>query len=460
MWGLTFIMQNIRENWSKVLDLLEREMTAVSFDLWIKSLEPLDIKNGVLSLKTSSETAKRRIMDSYAEKIKLAVCEVFEDIEKFEVLTEEEAEEYKKEQEQVPQNVITEEIKEQIVPKFNPKYTFDNFVVGKSNQFVYAASRNIAENPNGRINPLFIYGGVGLGKTHLMHAIGNYLAKTRPELKCIYVTCEQFTNDYITSLRNNNKENSISSFREKYRNVDVLIIDDIQFIYNKMETQEEFFNTFNDLHNHNKQIIIASDRPPKEIATLSDRLKSRLAGGLMQDVQHPDFETRVAILKKKVQEENYNCENEVIEYIAERVDSNVRELEGALSKVCFYANLLGKKFASLEDAEEAFKDEVHEKEAISKDSVFNAVCKYYGISKSDMIGKKKSKEIVDPRQMCMYLFTELMPNLPLKSIGNLFGGRDHTTIMHARDKIAKMLETSEKIKIEVGDLKNMILDKK
>ncbi len=451
-------MQNLKENWNKLLDLLEKEVTAVSFDLWIKTCEPIEIKNNCLIIGASSETAKKRILELHSNQIKLAIAEAFEDVTSFEIFSPEEANEYESHKEKEPTNVISSDIVEQATNrKLNPKYTFDSFVVGKSNQFVYAASRSVAENPSGKINPLFIYGGVGLGKTHLMHAIGNYLAQTRPELKVCYVTCEQFTNDYIDSLRTSgNKDKSISQFREKYRNVDVLIVDDIQFIANKLETQEEFFHTFNDLYQNNKQVIIASDRSPKEIPTLTDRLTSRLMSGLMQDIQSPDFETRVAILKKKAQEEGYNVDDEVIDFIAEKIDTNIRELEGSLSKVCFYANLLGKKFATMDDAKEALKEEVAEKTSLSPDTIIETVCKYYNVSKQDLLGKKKNKEFVDPRQMCMYLITELL-DLQLASVGKIFDKKDHTTIIYARDKISAQLKSNQKLKVEATDLKNMIM---
>lgn len=447
-------MQNLKETWLQVLDILEREVTAVSFDLWIKTLDPLEIKNGCLIMVASSEAAKNRCLSIHSNQLKLAIAECFE-VDSFEILSPEEKAEYTKNTVTEPVNVITDSIKNNSKPRFNPKYTFDSFVVGKSNQFVYAAGRAVAENPCEKYNPLFIYGGVGLGKTHVMHAIGNYITLHNPDLKVVYVTCEKFTNDYIDSLRGNNKDKGISDFRAKYRNVDVLMVDDIQFISNKTETQEEFFHTFNDLYQNRKQIIITSDRPPKEIATLSDRLASRFASGLVQDIQSPDFETRVAILKQKAIEENFNLEDEVITYLAEKVDTNIREMEGYLGKVCFYANLMGKRFAGMNDAIEALKDDISEKEAIDTDKIFEAVCKYYNVSKQDLTGKKKNKEIVDPRQMCIYLITDLM-DLPLASIGALFGGRDHTTIIHARDKITNNLKDSQRLRVIVQDLKNLI----
>lgn len=446
-------MQNLNEKWQQVIDLLEREVTAVSLELWIKTCEPIMIKNDCLLIKAVSETAKNRINEMLLDCFKLALSEVFTDIKGFEILSPAEADDVLT---QTSDDSSVKQIEEKKGKKFNSKYTFDSFVVGKSNQVAYAASRKIAENPTGKINPLYIYGGVGLGKTHLMHAIGNYILSHNKDLKILYVTCEQFTNDYIDHLQK--KDKSINQFREYYRNLDILMIDDIQFIANKIETQEEFFHTFNELYQANKQIIIASDRPPKDIPTLSERLKSRFACGLMQDIQTPDFETRVAILKKKAQEEEYNIDDEVISYLAEKVDTNIRELEGCLTKVCYYSNLLGKKFATMDDALDALKDEVTETRSLSPDTIIETVCKYYNINRDDLLGKKKNKEFVDPRQMCMYLITDLL-DLPLASIGKLFGGKDHTTIIHARDKISQNLKTNQKLKVEVSDLKSMILNK-
>ena len=338
--------------------------------------------------------------------------------------------------------------------KFIPKYTFDNFVVGNSNKYVYAAARGVAEHPFDKINPLFIYGGVGLGKTHLLHAIGNYLTKHNPELKILYVTCDQFTRDYVESLKSSNMQANIE-YKEKYRSVDVLMIDDIQFIANRTGTQEEFFHTFNDLYQNQKQIIIASDRPPKEIASLEERLRSRFSMGLMQDIQTPDFETRLAILQKKALQDKYSVDEEVINFIAERCDTNIRELEGMLSKVSFYASLTGKPSATLEDVNEALKDQVTTtKQSLTADRIIDCVCKYFSISKDDLVGKKKNKEIVEPRQICMYLICEML-DLPLVSVGQIFGGRDHTTVIHAREKISDLIKENNRIRVTVNDLKSM-----
>ena len=322
-------MQYEKELWVSVLNILEKEVTAVSFDLWIKTLEPVEIKNNELILMASSETAKNQCLKNHSTSIRLAIKEVYKNLKGFNFLSPQEQADYLKEN---LENSKQEEKEFKPLCNFNKKYTFDSFVVGNSNQFVYAASRSVAENPSSKYNPLFIYGGVGLGKTHLLHAIGNHLSLTKPDLKVLYVTCEQFTNDYIDTLGSNKKEKSLLSFREKYRNLEVLMIDDIQFIASKIETQEQFFHTFNDLYQNNKQVIIASDRHPRDIATLSDRLRSRFAMGLTQDIQKPDFETRMAILRKKAQEERYSVDDEVITFLAEKVNKTIREMEGFFQK--------------------------------------------------------------------------------------------------------------------------------
>lgn len=450
-------MKELQELWKQVLNKVEIMVSAVSFELWIEPLEVVDFPNsGKLILVANTEYAKKQLLKRHSEQLKEAITEVFGEEVTFDVLSPVEKKDYlKKNKPDTNQAIVSKDDQEQS-SEFNPKYTFDNFVVGKSNQFVYAAAHSVAENPGQRFNPLFIYSGVGLGKTHLLHAIGNYIQKEKPNLKIKYVTCEQFTNDYINSLHGSSKELNISKFREKYRNTDVLMVDDIQFINNKNETQEEFFHTFNDLFQNNKQIIIASDRPPKEIATLSDRLRSRFASGFIQDMQIPDFETRVAILRKKAQLEKYFIDDDVITFIAEKIDTNIRELEGMLSKVYFFATLLGKKSATLEEAKEAFKEDLDEKrEDLTIENIIDAVCKYFSVSKSDLVGKKKNKEIVEPRMIAIYLINELL-DLPLVIIGKAFGGRDHTTIIHARDKITEQMKENGKTRSLVTSVKEII----
>ena len=448
-------MQELQIMWERVLSKLEMMTTAVSFDLWIRPLEVLEFKDyNTLILVASSTTAKNQLLKNHKIQLQNAINEVFNDNINFEILDQNEKDEYIKTNTPAKNQKVEEE-GNKTNSNFNEKYTFDNFVVGKSNQFVYAAAKSVAENPGQKFNPLFIYGGVGLGKTHLLHAIGNYIKSAYPDKKIMYATCEKFTNDYIESLRAN-KDMANFEFREKYRNLDVLMIDDIQFISNKTSTQEEFFHTFNDLYQRQKQIIIASDRPPKEIATLEERLRSRFTSGLIQDIQTPDFETRVAILRKKAQQEKYSIDDEVINFIAEKIDTNIREMEGILSKVFFFATLLGKKSATLEEAYEAMKENMDEiKEGLSPDLVIDTVCKYFNISKNDIVGKKKNKEIVEPRMICIYLICELL-DLPLVAIGKKFGDRDHTTIMHARDKITEQIKTNNKIKVYITDIKDLL----
>lgn len=447
-------MQDINVIWSEVLEKLELRISSVSFTLWIKNIKPLDIddKDNFI-IAAQSVSAKNQILRNFIDKINDCCFEVVGKPLKIVVLDPNEEIEYL-------QNNRVDGKSSSSVEEKNPfveKFTFDNFVVGKSNQFVYAAARTVAEHPGKRYNPLFIYGSSGLGKTHLLHAIGNYIREFQPELKIKYVTCEQFTNDYISSLYSSSKNKAIMDFREKYRNLDVLMVDDIQFISNKKETQEEFFHTFNEMTLSNKQIIICSDRPPKDISTLEDRLRTRFSSGLIHDIQKPDIETRIAILHKKSQLEKYYAEDDVINYIAEHIDTNIRELEGKLSEVYFLATLSGKKVATMEEVKDIFSNQKEElKNDLTPDKIISVVCDYFNISYQDITGKKKNKEIVEPRMISIYLISELL-NLPLVNIGKLFGGRDHTTIMHSRDKISQDLKVNKKTQAIVNDIKNSLM---
>ena len=449
-------MQELEELWQKVLLKMQNKVSAITFDLWISKLEPLDLKNNdTLILFAQSVSAKNQILKNNAKYLLECIHDVFGEYVDFEILDKDEKETYLAETKN--NETSKETIKNNDKSQFNEKYTFDNFVVGKSNQFCYAAAHAVAETPGKKFNPLFIYSGVGLGKTHLMHAIGNYLTEYNPNLKIKYVTCEKFMNEYIDSLgvTESGKDKAIFEFREKYRNVDVLMIDDIQFIANKNATKEEFFHTFNDLYQNNKQIIITSDRSPAEI-DVEDRLKTRFNCGLTQDMQIPDFETRMAILKKKAQLEKFYLDDDVINFIAEKPFTNIREMEGMLSKVFFFATLMGKKSASIEDAHEAFKEEIMQKEEkLSPEIIINKVCSYFGITETEITGKKKNKEIVEPRMIAIYLIDDML-DIPLVTIGKLFGGRDHTTIMHARDKITDLMKKDNKTKSIVNDLKSKI----
>lgn len=442
------------DQWRKVLNKLENEVTAVTFDLWINTLTPIQYANDELILMAPSVTAKNQVnQPGIFEKITKCVRQEFTPYTFIRVTEKQEYEANVRRQDAEIEKLMKET---NLKSKFNKKYTFENFVVGKSNQVVCAAMQSVAEHPSSKFNPLFIYGGVGLGKTHLLHAVGNYLAIHNPEMNVLYVTCEKFTNDYVESIRNG-KDKANLDFRDKYRSVDVLMIDDIQFISNKMGIQEEFFHTFNDLYQNNKQIIIASDRSPKEMSALEERLRSRFSSGLIQDIQEPDYETKVAILKKKCSQEGYLVDEDVIDFIAQKTGTNIREMEGILSKVVFYASLLGKSHASMDDAHEALKDYGEtEKTNLDADKIVSTVCDFFKVTKEDLIGKKKNKEIVEPRQLCIYLINDML-NIPLTAIGAIFGGRDHTTIMHARDKINNQVKVNPHIRTLVNDIKSRLL---
>ena len=444
-------MEDLNTLWQKVLQKLEVSVSSVALELWLKPLEALDFVDNTLIVVVQNTTAKNQIIKNHQRQLEEVIRVVFNEETKFELITPEEKELFIQEQEETADENLNDEERFE----FNSKYTFENFVVGKSNQFVYAGARAVAENPGKKFNPLFIYGGVGLGKTHLLHAIGNYIKHFSPHLRIKYVTCEKFTNDYIESMLSRDEESKME-FREKYRNVDVLMVDDIQFLSKKEGTQEEFFHTFNDLHQNNKQIILTSDRPPKEIATLAERLASRFSSGLIQDIQMPDFETRIAILRKKAQQEHFLIDDEVIEFIADKISTNIREMEALLSKVHFFATLLGKKSASLQDAKDAIAESFEaQKENLSMDTITDAVCTYFDVLKQDLLGKKKSKDIVEPRMIAIYLINEIL-DVPLISIGKFFGGRDHTTIIHARDKVTEQLKHDIELKNSISELKSLI----
>ncbi len=338
----------------------------------------------------------------------------------------------------------------------NPKYTFENFVVGNSNSFAHAAALAVADDPSGAYNPLFIYGGVGLGKTHLMNAIGNYVQKNDPRKNVLFITSETFTNELIDAIV---KKKGTAQLRAKMRNVDVLLVDDIQFLSKTVATQEEFFHTFNHLHTSGKQIILSSDRPPKDIPTIEERLRSRFEWGLTVDIQKPDFETRVAILQKKCVEEEIDPPAEVLEYIAERVESNIRELEGMLVRVNAQAQLMGKPI-TLEMAQETLAALLSSREPrkITPDSIIQTVSNHYSVSNEEVTGKRRSRDIALPRQVSMYLIRELTP-LSTTAIGRVFSGRDHSTVMHSCEKVAEMMRKDIAFRKTVDELKQFVVNR-
>ena len=338
----------------------------------------------------------------------------------------------------------------------NPEYTFENFVVGSNNKFAHAASLAVAESPGEIYNPLFLYGGVGLGKTHLMHSVAHFILVRNPSTKILYTTSEEFTNELIEAIRNGNNT-AMTKFREKYRNIDVLLIDDIQFIIGKESTQEEFFHTFNALHSAKKQIIISSDKPPKDMEILEDRIRSRFEWGLLADISSPDYETRVAILRKKEEMDGYNLDDSIIEYIAKNIKSNIRELEGSLNKIIAYANL-EKREVTMELAETVLKDIIspNDKKIITPEYIINTVAEHYDITPEDIIGTKRNSKVVYPRQIAMYLCRELT-DLSLPKIGELFGGRDHTTVIHACEKISEEMRNDQTLQMTINKIKNSLM---
>lgn len=435
--------------WEKTLQLIKGELSPPSFNAFFKQIKPLQIQSNTLILLVPNDFTKGILEDRYLNLIESSVNQLSlkkHDI-KF-VLSENEVKGLDKDQQIYDDKQIRKKY-----PNLNPKYTFDTFVIGNSNRFAHAACVAVAEAPARAYNPLFLYGGVGLGKTHLMHAIGHHIMEQKKDPKVVYVSSEKFTNELINSIKDDRNE----EFRNKYRNVDVLLIDDIQFIAGKERTQEEFFHTFNSLHEANKQIIISSDRPPKEIPTLEDRLRSRFEMGLITDIQAPDFETRMAILRKKAQMEDIDVPNEVTVYIAKNIKSNIRELEGALTRVVAYSSLTNRTI-SFELASEALKDIIttSKHEEITVNRIKEKVSAVFSLKMEDFNSKKRTRSISYPRQVAMYLSRELT-DLSLPKIGEEFGGRDHTTVIHAHDKISKDIENNEDFKEKVNKI---ILDLK
>ena len=460
-------MNIIEEKWDSVVDTLSTEFgfSPISINTWIKPLQVqrYDSDEGTLFIYVPIDEMgiNEDFINSYINKkfttpLRSTIAELTGlDCTKI-VYT-------------VEQNVVkeadsssnTDNSFNNILEKanLNPEYTFENFVVGSNNKFAHAASLAVAESPGEIYNPLFLYGGVGLGKTHLMHSIAHFILENNPQTRVLYVTSESFTNELIEAIRNGNNT-AMTKFREKYRNIDVLLIDDIQFIIGKESTQEEFFHTFNDLHGAKKQIIISSDKPPKEIATLEGRLKSRFEWGLIADISSPDYETRMAILRKKEErdskEKGYHLDDEVIQYIATNIKSNIRELEGALNRITAMSSLEHREI-TVELAQEALKDMIspNAKREITPDLILLTVAEHFHIKTDDIKGSKRSADIVIPRQIAMYLCRD-MTSTPLKAIGKLMGNRDHTTVLHGVEKISKEIETSDDLKNTIDIIKKKL----
>ncbi len=445
--NLDFIYNTIKVKMRELVSL-------INYTTYIEKLEPVEIDGRFIVLQTPNETFAKYITGTLADKMREAIIKADVGLTDFRLKVEggegyaynapEEADSYAP-----PANL-------------DPKFTFDSFVVGKNNEFVHAAALSVANDPAGTYNPLFIYGGTGLGKTHLIQAIANKVVNEKPNLKVIYVTCEQFVNEIIDTMftsRGPDARDRGNKLRQYYRNADVLIIDDIQFIENKKAVQEEFFHTFNELVSKGKQIVISSDHPPKELTALEERLRTRFSGGLLFDILPPNFETKIAILKRKSFEKKCLVPDDVLTFLAQDSGDDVRTLEGRLTKVIF-ASKLHEEPITIALARSALSEAVSEpgKEEITPENVLTAVAGYYRISKQDILGKSKKKELVIPRQICCYLMCELL-SLPLISIGKVLGGRDHTTILYSRDKVDEMCRVNDKIAKDVDDIKNIILKK-
>ena len=460
--------------WEQILVELSKDISKLSCDSFLKPIVPLSINEQILELGTPNQFVKEFLEDRYVNSIKAATAKVTNNNLQLKIINLQLGDTVEPELvSTVPSISSVNTAEEFVLPtstaitattapeiktpnsviledsfSLNPKYVFETFVTGNSNRFAHAAALAVAEAPAKVYNPFFMYGGVGLGKTHLMHAIGHRILEKNPNLRVLYISSEKFTNELINSIRDGNPE----SFRQKYRNIDVLLVDDIQFLSKKEHTQEEFFHTFNTLHNANKQIIISSDRPPREIQTLEDRLRSRFEWGLITDIQAPDLETRIAILRKKALLENLTVPNDVMLFIASRIDNNIRELEGALIRVMAYASLTNQVVTN-ELVSEALKDVFpHGKtKEITLELIQEIVSSYFKIKMEDLLAKKRTRNLAFPRQIAMYLSRELT-DTSLPRIGELFGGRDHTTVIHAHDKIARERNEDNKLNNTIKEL--------
>ena len=451
------MLEKILEKWDEILLNIkeEHDVTDVSYRTWLLPLKPYSVDKDILTIIVPDDIFLGYVKKKYAFLLQFTIEEVAGIHCEVNFVLKDSIKEEKNDKKMI--NSTSNPVSPQAIQNanLNPRYTFDTFVVGKNNNLAHAASLAVAESPGEIYNPLFLYGGVGLGKTHLMHSVAHFVLKNNPNAKVLYVSTETFTSELVDAIRNKNNITT-TEFREKYRYNDVILFDDIQFIIGKDGTQEELFHTFNALYEAKKQIIISSDRPPKEIEKLEERLRSRFEWGLTVDIQKPDYETRMAILRKKEELEGYNIDNEVIKYIASNVKSNIRELEGALTKIVALSKLNNKEI-TIELAEEALKDLIspNAPREVTPQLIINVVSEHFGINSLDIIGQKRSKELVFPRQIVMYLCGE-MTTESLQNIGKALGGRDHTTIIHGQKKIASELKTDESLKNTVDILKKKI----
>lgn len=461
-------MNTVEEKWPQIIEHLrvEHELSNVSFSTWIKPLKVYDVINNTVFIMVNMNSSVEYIEKKYLLPLKVCIAEITGEEYEVSFISEDDdrLNEIQNMAVEASQKKRTKSVAERA--GLNPKYTFDTFVVGGNNSFAHAVSVAVAESPGQVYNPLFLYGGVGLGKTHLMHSIAHFILDQNPKKKILYVTSETFTNELIESLKNgksSGNESSMTNFREKYRNIDVLLIDDIQFIIGKESTQEEFFHTFNHLHTSGKQIIISSDRPPRDIETLEARLRSRFEMGMLADISSPDYETRMAILQKKIELdklEKYNIPLDVIQYIATNIKTNIRELEGSLNKlIALYRLNNNEGTIDISLAAEALKDIISSdnNREVTPQLILDIVAEHFNISIADLKSKKRNAEIANPRQVAMYLMrTMSTKELSLKAIGAIFGGKDHSTIKYGIEKVESEMETDETLANTVNIIKKKI----
>ena len=450
---MTKELEIIKNKWNEILNMVREIETIadVAYDLWIAPLKPYDILEDRLIILVDKKQFLDIINKRSKQTLRIAILDVTE-INKEILFIDESGLDSLYKEDKKEELSFSDALKN---ANLNSRYTFDSFVVGSSNDLAHAACVAVAELPGEQYNPLYIYGGAGLGKTHLMQSVAHFILQQNRNAKIRYVTSETFINEFVDSIRNKNNI-SPAEFRKKYRELDVLLIDDIQFLIGKEGTQEEFFHTFNALYDNRKQIIIASDKPPKDIDNLEERLRSRFEVGLIVDIQMPDVETRMAILRKKEELEGYNIDNEVIKYIADNIKSNVRELEGALTKVVAKSRLV-KQPITLTLAEDLLKDHItpSERREITADVIIEIVAEHYNLNRSELASPTKKKNIAYPRQIAMYLCRE-MTDVPLVTVGELLGGRDHSTVIHGCDRISTDLRTNEQLQSTIENLRKKI----
>ena len=450
---MTKELEIIKNKWNEILNMVREIETIadVAYDLWIAPLKPYDILEDRIIVLVDKKQFLDIINKRFKQTLRIAILDVTE-INKEILFIDESGLDSLYKEDKKEELSFSDALKN---ANLNSRYTFDSFVVGSSNDLAHAACVAVAELPGEQYNPLYIYGGAGLGKTHLMQSVAHFILQQNRNAKIRYVTSETFINEFVDSIRNKNNI-SPAEFRKKYRELDVLLIDDIQFLIGKEGTQEEFFHTFNALYDNRKQIIIASDKPPKDIDNLEERLRSRFEVGLIVDIQMPDVETRMAILRKKEELEGYNIDNEVIKYIADNIKSNVRELEGALTKVVAKSRLV-KQPITLTLAEDLLKDHItpSERREITADVIIEIVAEHYNLNRSELASPTKKKNIAYPRQIAMYLCRE-MTDVPLVTVGELLGGRDHSTVIHGCDRISTDLRTNEQLQSTIENLRKKI----